>query len=226
MPREVFVAGQILTAAEMNIVSDQTVMSFAGTAARGSAIPTPSEGMAAYLNDSNILSLYDGAAWKNSLGVTGGILQVVSTTKTDTFTTTSTSFVDITGFSVSISPSSTTSKILVIFNVSVGADGGTNAPTAQIMRDSTAIAIGDAAGSRTRATSLYYAGNGGGANAQNNFSNNFLDSPNTTSSVTYKIQVRSNSAAQTTAINRGTGDTDGASTARGVSTITLMEVAG
>jgi len=199
-------------------------MTFAGTAARGSAIPSPTEGMVTYRSDDDVIEVFDGSAF---VGIGGGkILQVVSTTKTDTFTTTSTSFVDITGFSVSISPSSTTSKILVIFNVSVGADGGTNAPTAQIMRDSTAIAIGDAAGSRTRATSLYYAGNGGGANAQNNFSNNFLDSPNTTSSVTYKIQVRSNSAAQTTAINRGTGDTDGASTARGVSTITLMEVAG
>ena len=44
MPREVFVAGQVLTAAELNVVSDQSVMVFAGTAARGSAIPSPSEG--------------------------------------------------------------------------------------------------------------------------------------------------------------------------------------
>lgn len=58
MPREVFVAGQILTAAEMNVVSDQTVMSFAGTAARGSAIPSPTEGMVSYLNDSNSLEVY------------------------------------------------------------------------------------------------------------------------------------------------------------------------
>jgi hypothetical protein len=44
---------------------------------------------------------------------TGKVLQVVSTTKTDTFTTTSTSFTDITGMSVSITPSSASNKILV-----------------------------------------------------------------------------------------------------------------
>ena len=63
MPREVFVAGQILTAAEMNVVSDQTVMSFAGTAARGSAIASPTEGMVTYLEDVNRLEAYTGAAF-------------------------------------------------------------------------------------------------------------------------------------------------------------------
>jgi hypothetical protein len=80
MPREVFVAGQILTAAEMNIVSDQTVMSFAGTAARGSAIPTPSEGMAAYLSDSNIVQYYSGASWATVGPTAAGGMTLLSTT--------------------------------------------------------------------------------------------------------------------------------------------------
>jgi hypothetical protein len=63
VPREVFVAGQILTAAEMNVVSDQTVMSFAGTAARGSAIASPTEGMVAYLSDADRLEVYT-TAWE------------------------------------------------------------------------------------------------------------------------------------------------------------------
>lgn len=62
MPRQVFTAGSVLTAAQMNIISDATVMTFAGTAARGSAIPTPSEGMVSYLEDSNSLELYT-TAW-------------------------------------------------------------------------------------------------------------------------------------------------------------------
>ncbi len=72
MTREVFVAGQILTAAEMNVVSDQTVMSFAGTAARGSAIPSPVEGMMSYLEDVDRLQVYN-TAWEDvQTGFTAG----------------------------------------------------------------------------------------------------------------------------------------------------------
>jgi len=72
VPREVFVAGQILTAAEMNVVSDQTVMSFAGTAARGSAIPSPVGGMMSYLEDVDRLQVYH-TAWENvQTGFTAG----------------------------------------------------------------------------------------------------------------------------------------------------------
>jgi hypothetical protein len=63
MPREVFVAGQILTAAEMNVVSDQTVMVFADAAARTTAIPSPTEGMVTYLSDVNRVEAYTGAAF-------------------------------------------------------------------------------------------------------------------------------------------------------------------
>jgi hypothetical protein len=58
MPREVFVAGQILTAAEMNVVSDQSVMSFADSSARTTAIPSPVEGMVSYLADVNRLQVF------------------------------------------------------------------------------------------------------------------------------------------------------------------------
>jgi hypothetical protein len=68
----VFVAGQILTAAEMNVVSDATVMTFAGTAARGSAIPSPSEGMMSYLEDVDRLQVYN-TAWQDvQTGFTAG----------------------------------------------------------------------------------------------------------------------------------------------------------
>jgi hypothetical protein len=64
MPRKVFTAGEVLAAADVNnFLMDQAVMSFAGTAARGSAIPTPVEGMVTYLNDSNALEVYNGAAF-------------------------------------------------------------------------------------------------------------------------------------------------------------------
>lgn len=63
MPRQTFTAGSVLTAAQLNIVSDQTVMTFAGTAARGSAIPTPSEGMVTWLQDLESLEVYANNAW-------------------------------------------------------------------------------------------------------------------------------------------------------------------
>jgi hypothetical protein len=71
--RKTFVAGDILTAAQVqNYLQDQAVMVFAGTAARGSAIAAPSEGMFAYLSDVNLLTFYDGAAWSNYGVVSGG----------------------------------------------------------------------------------------------------------------------------------------------------------
>lgn len=59
MPRKVFVAGEILTAADVNTnLMDQAVMSFAGSAARGSAIPSPTAGMVTFLSDVNRLERY------------------------------------------------------------------------------------------------------------------------------------------------------------------------
>jgi hypothetical protein len=215
MPREVFIAGQILTAAEMNTVSDQTVMSFAGTAARGSAIPTPVEGMVTYLNDADRLEVYTNA-WKP----VGGVLQVVSTTKTDTFSTSSTSYVDITGLSVSITPVSVGSKILVMASLYGDTSVG-NIGMIQLVRNSTAVAIGDASSNRVRATT------GVGtfeANRPNSGSVQFLDSPATTSATTYKLQMRT--ASGTVYLNRSSADNDDSAHPRASSTITLMEIAG
>jgi hypothetical protein len=64
---KVFTAGEVLTAANVNgYLMEQSVMVFAGTAARESALGTAvSEGMVAYLSDTNTLQYYDGAAWQN-----------------------------------------------------------------------------------------------------------------------------------------------------------------
>jgi hypothetical protein len=204
----------------MNDLSDATVMTFAGTAARGSAIPTPSEGMAAYLSDSNIVSLYDGADWKNSLGVTGGILQVVSTTKTDTFSSASTSLTDVTGLSVTITPSSASSKILV--TVVTPASVSVNQAVFLTLADGSdnSLIAASSPGSRVPAyfrSSLADQGN----LVTTGFS--FLHSPATTSAFTYKVRMRV--TAGTGYVNRADTDTDNNVYARGVSTITVMEVA-
>ena len=71
---KVFTAGEVLTAANVNsYLMEQSVMVFAGSAARSSAIGTASEGMVSYLTDSNALQYYDGAAWQNvSQSISGG----------------------------------------------------------------------------------------------------------------------------------------------------------
>lgn len=148
------------------------------------------------------------------------ILQVVSTTKSDTFTSASTTFVDVTGLSVSITPSATSSKVLVCVEYSGCNDVGLANHFFQVLRGSTAIAVGDVAGSRTPVSGTI---NLGSAASMANRVVVFLDSPATTSATTYKVQAR-NSAAGTLYVNRAQTDTDAATSARGISTITVMEV--
>lgn len=71
MSRKVFTAGEVLAAADVNsFLMDQTVMSFAGTAARGSAIGTAVEGMVTYLEDIDDLRIYNGSSWVSPYGMT------------------------------------------------------------------------------------------------------------------------------------------------------------
>jgi hypothetical protein len=145
------------------------------------------------------------AAQMNDLRGAFRVLQVVSTAKTDTFTTTSTSFVDVTGLSVTITPTSATSKIFISVMLTGQGVTGTAGLQGRLMRDSTAIAIGDAAGDRTRVS----VGNlDAGAGSQDITSIMFLDSPATTASTTYKIQILCNQSPQTVFVNRSSTDTD------------------
>jgi hypothetical protein len=225
MPRKVFTAGEVLAAADVNeFLGDQAVMTFAGTAARGSAIGTAVEGMVSYLEDSNLLSIYDGSNWKNSVGATGGILQVVQTVKTDTFSTSSTSFTGVTGLSATITPSSTSSKILVIAQITYGLASSLGYGHFRLSGGNSGTYIGDSAGSRIQAVF------GGFSNSNVDTimpsdSIVYLDSPATTSATTYGVEVRQ-SFNGSVFINRQptAGDSDGTFTARGASSITLMEV--
>jgi hypothetical protein len=80
MSRKVFTAGEVLAAADVNsFLMDQTVMSFAGTAARGSAIPTPVEGMYTHLEDSDALQFWNGSAWTSAARATGAGLVHIAT---------------------------------------------------------------------------------------------------------------------------------------------------
>ena len=157
---------------------------------------------------------------------TGSILQVASTNKTDTFSTTSTSATDITGLSVSITPSSASNKILIMFNVNTSMENFQMSTF--LVRNSTTIFVGDAAGSRVSATTALCGVPAAGTNPFyiSNLPNVgiYLDSPSTTSSVTYKIQTQTNSG--TVYVNRSFADDNANFRGRTPSSITVMEVKG
>tara|TARA_B100000524_G_scaffold201525_1_gene104972 strand:- start:28 stop:549 length:522 start_codon:yes stop_codon:yes gene_type:complete len=156
-------------------------------------------------------------------GSSGGVIQVKSTTKTDgDFNTNSTSYTDITGLSVSITPTRSDSKILIFATIHGIGDSSTQAYF-RFMRDSTPICVGTSVGSRVAATmgSIYE----DQQNDVNSCSQNFLDSPSTTSAVTYKIQTRTQGAG-TLYINRSRTDVNSANSGRFTSTITVMEISG
>ena len=118
-------------------------------------------------------------------GASGGIIQIVQTVKTDTFSAnTGSSFVDITGMTVTITPQS--------------------------------------ASNRTRSTA--FQGNPPSSVNSYHYCVPFLDSPNTTSATTYKLQARGEGSNTDIFVNRGESDTDAGDRFRGASSMTAMEV--
>lgn len=169
------------------------------------------------VND-NVITVPTG----HKLYAPGHVLQVVSTTFTGVFSTTSTTYSDVTGLSASITPGSANSKILVTGSINIGSNGFlTNAVFYKVVRGSTDIALGDSAATRIRG----YSGAGTDQNAMTSSAFEFLDSPASTSTLTYKLQLASNVSGQTVAVNRWVNDLDSPTRVRGVSTITLMEIA-
>ncbi len=159
-------------------------------------------------------------AGKLASGVGGKILQVVQTVKLDTFSTTSLSNVDVPGFSVAITPSSSSNKVLVMVNLALSSQ--TMFVYGILKRGSTQIGEADAASNRLRPTFMSYNPNEGTVEHQNF---QFLDSPNTTSATTYKMQVRCATSGHLR-VNQSYRETDTVDyDPRVSSTITAMEVA-
>ena len=189
-----FATGDVLTAATANgYLASQTVMVFASAAARTSAIASPQEGMFSYLKDTNATEYYTGSAW-TALGGGGGgkVLQVVYGMYNTQTLINNAGYTD-TGLSLSITPSSASSKVLVLTSnfVYYAESSGNPGIGTQIVRTSTAVyeqhptqnslaIVGPASGNRGLLASV---------NMQ------YLDSPSTTSATTYKTQAKSNCAA-------------------------------
>ena len=151
----------------------------------------------------------------------GSVLQVVQTVKTDTYSAApgSSTWTDITGLSVSITPSSASNKVMVFLSVH-GSTG--NLSYVRLVRDSTAVGVGETSGSRVSCTVGNFS-NTGDSNRCFEFGTNFLDSPATTSSVTYKLQLLCESS-NTFYLNRTILDQNNTVGFRPISQITVMEI--
>tara|TARA_R100001079_G_scaffold99309_1_gene63413 strand:+ start:53 stop:604 length:552 start_codon:yes stop_codon:yes gene_type:complete len=161
----------------------------------------------------------------------GGIIQIKDTIKTSSFSTTTTgSIIDVTGVSVSITPTSSSSKIFVMCSGEYGNDNSDSFAHLFISRTISGgsvnddIFIGDASGSCSRASMNATLRNGGGSsnNVSRRFACQFIDSPSTTSAVEYKLRIRVRQGTPAT-IGRSADTSDNLRVAC-PTVITVMEV--
>ena len=155
-------------------------------------------------------------------GVGGKILQVVTAHKSDTFSQACSSgtYYDITGLSLSITPASSSNKILLLFNINAGLTTGWRGAF-RLARGSTAINIGDASGSvrRMSFSSMFT----GSSSQTEQASGAFLDTPSSTSALTYKLQIEAEGG--THYVNRSSSNNSSSTYHCGASNITAMEIA-
>ena len=157
-----------------------------------------------------------------AVGFGGGkLLQTIQVEANGYFTTNSASLVAVTGFTVNITPSAASSKILIFVTCTVGQSTAGQNGGLVLFRDSTQIHLGDTAGSRTRfssATDVH------AAYAQTGVSMTFLDSPNNLSEVTYLLKAQSTSTSYTMSVGGPSYTEDAAYRARLPSCIIVQEI--
>jgi len=150
---------------------------------------------------------------------------VVQAHKSGVFSTSSTTFVDVTGLSLSFTPTTATSKVLLLAVISVSKDGttaGSSVAQVRLVRDASAINVGNAASSRTQAFGVNVLQATTGYNIDN-IGTVFVDSPATTSAVTYALQIRSESGS--VGVNRNDNDSGSTDRTRTASSLIAIEVA-
>ena len=177
--------------------------------------------MASKLRVDSILPV-DGAPTNGG----GGIIQVKQTVKTDTFSSSSETFTDVTGLSVSITPKFSTSKIMVSYS-GCGGSGTNRVGHIRLVRviggtTTTDIFIGDQSGaSQAQASSSFVQSN---TYFVSSFSGTFIDSPSTTSAVTYKLQIAAGDQDYQVHVGRSHDNNNEFSRSTTPSQITAMEV--
>lgn len=158
---------------------------------------------------------------------TGKILQVKQTTKTDVFSGSGTTFADITGLTVDITPSSSSNKILVSTSINIGSADNGYLPI-RLLRNSTALNLGTTATGNQTATTFMGAVpyNSSGEYKLHTLHYQYLDDAQNTNVHTYKLQISNHVGSnQYYYLNRPHDNANTSYIARGGSTIIAMEVA-
>jgi len=174
-----------------------------------------------YVESSDLLANYPGVslALANHIDTIGKVLQVVSTTKTDTFSATSTTFTDVTGLSATITPTKTSNTIIVTVSIPYGHSANNNLMFT--VRDASNNVLLSPASSGSR-LSAFMAGIVNSVDTLRVASFTFRHAPSTTSAFTYKVSCATTGG--TLFVNRSSTDSDNISYGRGVATVTLMEI--
>jgi len=235
MAYKVFTNGSVLQASEVNDnLMNQAVITFNNSTARSAAITTPVEGMLTYLSETDLFQFWNGSAWTNLIPSSGtpAVVQLKSTTKTDTFSSSSDSLVDVTGLSVSITPTSASNNVLVTTSFLAQSSSTTGEMMGFTITDNSNNILINASSPGSRMPAIFgsplYSAPGSTGSGARTITFSFLHSPATTSAFTYKVRGRhsnSGGGGGTFVIGRSWDDADSINRPRGISTITAMEVA-
>lgn len=165
----------------------------------------------------------NGVLLKTGLG-TSNIQSTTLATSTQTTVTTANTYYDVTGLTVNITPTTVNSKVLIIGQIGLTTASDTLV-AARLVRGSTAIGQPTGASNRIIGNvGAYYATavmNNSGTHYPLPFQ--YLDSPASTATLTYKVQVTSNVNGTVVSVNRSSADADNTSYFRATSTITAIE---
>ena len=174
------------------------------------------------------LNLADTFAFSGTVTGAGKIVQVVSTTKTDTYSeaiTTRATGSDITGLTATITPTSASSKLLIYATLNTSREGGYGYANFIIHRDGSAVLVGDTDGSRLPVTVGDNLGVTSAISMFNTCSFGQVDA-SSTSATTFSVRLENSgsSGTKTFYVNRSVTDTDSNSYTRAISSIMVMEV--
>jgi hypothetical protein len=223
--RKVFVAGEILQAAELQgYAVDQSVMVFDDATARTAAIPSPTEGMVTYLKDEDAVTVYDGAVFRR----VGGLVAVKEAIKTDTFSAsvTSSSNAAVTGLSITHEVQDPTNRLIIsaFFGTSASSVGAGNIGVG-VAQDGTLIGIGAADGSRTRVGAGGIVSPSSASAIASMPSISFVHTPGAGSKIYTVRAINIRTATATLYVNRSEQDSNTADFARSISALVIQEVA-
>ena len=154
---------------------------------------------------------------------TGSVLQVKQAVLTTSSAAAIEGWYDITGLSLAITPTSSSSKILIQANVFGSVSNAGWLTGIRILRDSTVLAVGTSGNnSKNNMASIAYMAGSTAEGDGKQMVVDILDSPSTASAITYKVQYVGGNTGVTTYINRRSNSSNHCA----ISTITLMEIAG